>query len=80
MTLIDCSRGVTLRVQVGNGIVQLHTADPSTIEFNSNVAAVKDSIACGPVSPPVAVTITYKRTTDPQYLGEPLRVLFVEKN
>ena len=78
--MIDCSRGVTLQLRVGNGTVRLHTDDPQAIEFNSNIAAVKDSVACGPLNPEVAVVVNYRRTGDPQYLGEPTHVTFVERN
>jgi len=80
LTLLDCTKGVTLRIQVGNGIVQLHTDESASVEFSSDVPAVKDSIGCGPLNPPVAVTVTYKRSADPSFLGEPIRVLFVDKN
>jgi hypothetical protein len=79
LKLIDCSRGVTLRIQVGNGNIDLHSDDPGNIQFISTVAAVKDAITCGPVTPAINVTITYKPGTDGRFLGEPLVVTFVEK-
>ena len=68
-----------MRVRVGNGIVELHTNTPEKVEFMSSVATVKDLIACGVQKPEPAVVITYKRSTDPRFLGEPFHVDFVEK-
>jgi len=76
LTLIDCSKGMDLQVRVGNGIVRLHTETPSSIDFVSYVTEVKDSIGCGPVKPERHVVITYKRSTDPAFLGIPLIVEF----
>src|SRR5262249_41199280 len=80
LILLDCSGGVTLRIQVASGVVQLHSDDPSQVEFTSDVPSIKDSIGCGPINPPVAVTVSYRRTADPAFLGEPIRVLFIDKN
>ena len=33
-----------------------------------------------PINPPAPVTVSYRRSTDPAFLGEPVRVLFVDKN
>lgn len=76
LTMIDCSSGATLRVRVGNGHFELHTADPSRIQFTSYVANVSASIACGPVRPELPVRIRYRRGSDPRFLGEPLAVEF----
>ncbi len=79
LTAIDCSLGMTMRLRVGNGIVELHSDTPEKIEFMSYVAGVSGSIACGSQKPEPPVRITYKRGPDAQFLGEPLRVDFVEK-
>ena len=79
MTLIDCSKGLTLRVRVGNGNVELHTDTPSQIELMSYVSAVTDRIPCGSIKPELPVVIIYKRGTDPRFLGEPLRIDFVDR-
>ena len=80
LSLIDCSKGMTLRIQVGKEVLQLHTDQPTTVEFTSDVPGIKDSIACGPLNPPVPVTVSYRRTGTSAFLGEPIRVLFVDKN
>ncbi len=80
LSLIDCSKGLTLRIQVGKEVVQLHTDQVTEVEFTSDVPGIKDSIACGPLNPPVPVTVSYRRTGTSAFLGEPIRVLFVDKN
>jgi len=70
---------MTMRLRVGNGIVELHSDTPEKIEFMSYVAGVSGSIACGSQKPEPPVRITYKRGPDARFLGEPLRVDFVEK-
>jgi len=79
LNLIDCSKGLTLRIQVGNEVVQLHTDQVTAVQFTSNVPWIKDSIACGPLNPPVPVIVSYRRTGS-AFPGEPIRVLFVDKN
>jgi hypothetical protein len=69
-------KGLTLQVRGGNGFVRLHTETPSKIDFISYVANVKDAIECGPVKPELMVVITYRRASDPSFLGEPLVVEF----
>jgi tetratricopeptide (TPR) repeat protein len=76
LTMIDCTNGMNLHVRVGNGSVQLHTNTPSQIDFVSYVTSVKGEIGCGPVKPELHVIITYKRSADPAFLGEPLIVEF----
>jgi tetratricopeptide (TPR) repeat protein len=76
---INCNQGMTLRVRVGNGIVELHSDDPSKIEFVSYTAAVSGSFNCGQVKTETPVSIVYKAVTDPRFLGEPLRVEFTNK-
>jgi tetratricopeptide (TPR) repeat protein len=76
LTMIDCTKGMSLLVRVGSGTVQLHTDTPSQIDFVSYVTSVKEEIACGPVKPELHVVITYKRSTDPAFLGEPVVVEF----
>jgi tetratricopeptide (TPR) repeat protein len=79
LTVVDCSQGLTLRVRVGNEVVALHSDDPSTIQFMSYTTGVSDSIACGTLKPEPQVLIVYRRGADPKFLGEPIRVEFVEK-
>jgi tetratricopeptide (TPR) repeat protein len=79
LTMIDCSRGLTLRVRVGNGHVELHTNTPEKLEFMSYVAGVSDSIVCGTLKPELPVVIVYRSGREPRFLGEPIRVDFVEK-
>ena len=75
----DCSHGLTLKVHVGNGNVEFHSEDASTIEFISYTTSVKDAFACGTFKSEMPVLIVYKKSSDPRYLGEPLRVEFTEK-
>jgi predicted Zn-dependent protease len=79
LLLIDCSKGMTLRVRVGNGNVELHSDDPSKIEFISYSKTVSDFIACGPVKTELPVLIIYKAGGDARFLGIPLRVEFTGK-
>jgi hypothetical protein len=79
LLLIDCSKGMTLRVRVGNGNVELHSDDPSKIEFVSYSNAVSDFIACGPVKTETSVLIIYRAGGDARFLGTPLRVEFTGK-
>jgi tetratricopeptide (TPR) repeat protein len=76
---VDCSRGLTLRLRVGNGNVEFHADDASRIEFLSYTTAVSDSFACGPAKSEPPVLVVYRRGGDPRYLGEPIRVEFIEK-
>jgi hypothetical protein len=74
---IDCSQGMTLRVRIANSVnVELHSDDPSKIEFVSYSAAVSGSLTCGQFKTDTPVLIVYREATNPRYLGEPLRVEF----
>jgi tetratricopeptide (TPR) repeat protein len=75
----DCTGGMTLRVRLGNGNVELHSDDPSRIEFLSYTTAISDSFGCGPAKSEPPVLIVYRRAADPRYFGEPIRVEFLEK-
>src|SRR5262249_48250208 len=79
LLLLDCSKGMTLRVRVGNGNVELHSDDPSKIEFVSYSNSVSDFIACGPVKTETPVLIIYRAGGDARFLGTPLRVEFTGK-
>jgi len=48
--------------------------------FAELYATVKDTIACGVMQPAIPVAIVYKRTADRRFLGEPLRVDFINPN
>jgi len=76
---IDCSKGMTLRVRVGNGNVELHADDPSKIEFISYTKGVSDFVSCGQLKTALPVTIIYRAGSDPRFLGQPLRVEFTDK-
>ncbi len=76
LMMMDCSHGLTMDVRVGNESVKFHSDDPSKIDFVSFTTDVKSTIACGPVQPEVPVVITYKRSADPSFLGEPIKVEF----
>lgn len=73
---VDCSQGMTMRVRVGNGNVELHSNDPSKINFVSYTSAVSDSFACGQFKTALPVLIVYKAGNDPRFLGEPVWVEF----
>jgi tetratricopeptide (TPR) repeat protein len=75
---MDCSKGATLRLRVGNDVVELHTDTPSQIEFRSYVSSVADSIPCGMVNPEPRVRITYRRAVNPRFLGEPMLIEFIQ--
>jgi len=75
---VDCSTGLTLRVRVGNTTVELHTDMPQQLEFVSYVSTVADSFACGVMKPELPVAIVYRRTANRRFLGEPLRVEFID--
>lgn len=76
---IDCGDGMTLHVRVDNNLVDLHTDDPSKIEFVSFTTNVSDSITCGSLTPALSATIVYRPGSDSRFLGEPVRVEFAEK-
>jgi Tfp pilus assembly protein PilF len=76
---VDCSGGITLHLTVENKSVDLHSDDPSQIEFVSYTTGVSDSIVCGPMKPALPVVVVYRVVGQPQFLGEPIRVEFVEK-
>jgi len=75
----DCRNGLTLRLRVGNGNMELHSDDPSKIEFISFTNAVSDSFECGTLKSPMPVLVVYRRGGDPRYLGIPVRVEFTDK-
>src|SRR5262249_36230393 len=77
---IDCSLGMTLRVKVGDGNVELHADDTSKIEFISYTASLSDSVGCGQLKTQLPVTVIYRAGGDPRFLGQPLRVEFTGKN
>jgi tetratricopeptide (TPR) repeat protein len=79
LVAVDCANGVTLRVRANNTIVELHTSKPAEVEFVSYVTAVKDTFECGPTNPEVPVVITYRRTGDRRFLGEPQKIEFVDR-
>ncbi len=79
LTRIDCRGGVTFRLRMGNGFVELHSEDPDKVEFRSYVSSITGSIPCGAVNPEVPVRIVYRRTSAGNVLGEPLLVEFIEK-
>jgi tetratricopeptide (TPR) repeat protein len=78
LTEVVCSDGLTLRVRVADATVELHTNTPERLEFMSYVATISDTIACGVLKPAVRVAVTYRRTNDRRFLGEPLRVDFIK--
>jgi hypothetical protein len=41
--------------------------------------AVSDSIECGELKAALPVLIIYRRSADPRFLGDPLRVEFTDK-
>jgi tetratricopeptide (TPR) repeat protein len=79
LVFVDCRQGMTLRLRVGNGNVELHTDDPSKIEFVSYTSAVSDSISCGQLKTELPVLVVYRAGADPRFLGQPLRVEFTGK-
>jgi tetratricopeptide (TPR) repeat protein len=79
LTSVECADGVTLHLSADNKVIDLHTDDPSKIEFVSYTAGVSNSIACGAVNPALPVAIVYRPGNEPRFLGEPLRVEFIEK-
>jgi tetratricopeptide (TPR) repeat protein len=77
LLLVDCSQGITLRVRIANNVnVELHSDDPSKIEFVSYSASVSGSFTCGQFKTDTPVLIVYRDSTNSRYLGEPLRVEF----
>jgi len=49
-------------------------------EFVSYVQSVKDSFSCGKMNPEIPIAVIYRRSADRRFLGEPMRVEFVERN
>ena len=74
---LDCSNGLTLRVRTDKGTLDLHSAQPEKIQFLSYTSDVSDNVKCGPRTPGIPVTITYR--PQPSGGGEPLVVEFQSK-
>jgi len=74
---LDCTDGLTLRVRTDKTTVELHSANPDSIQFLSYTPDVSTNIKCGPQNPPAAVTVTYRPV--PGGLGNPLVLEFLEK-
>ena len=66
LTLMDCSGdGVRFRVDSEEQTLWFAAADAEAVSFVSFSSEIRDSIACGEFSPPLAVRITY----DPEFEG-----------
>jgi hypothetical protein len=72
--MLDCSAGLTLRIETDTGTIDLHSATPGDIQFLSYIPDVSASVTCGPRNPGTPVTITYRKET-----REPLVVEFIQK-
>jgi tetratricopeptide (TPR) repeat protein len=77
LILLECTKGLTLRVRTDRGIVELHSPEPDKIQFLSYTADVTDNIKCGPRNPGTPVSITYRPAEKGP--GTPLVVEFLEK-
>jgi Tfp pilus assembly protein PilF len=75
LTLLDCTKGVTLSVTVDGKTVRLFTAQPDRLEFTSYSPDVAGSIACGPV-PQRPVSVTYYPRVFDDSIGEPIAIDF----
>jgi hypothetical protein len=73
LTLLDCTSGLTLHVRTDAQMLQLHSDNPTSIQFLSYVPDVSANITCGPRDPGIPVTITYQKEA-----LEPLVVEFIE--
>jgi tetratricopeptide (TPR) repeat protein len=73
---IECENGITLELRTDRGLVQLHSDTPDKIKFVTFVASSSDSISCGPLQPEAYVSIVYRLTDNPAWLGEPSVVEF----
>ena len=76
LTFLDCANGLTLRIQTGSTTMELHSSNPSQIQFLSYTSNVTDNIQCGSRNPGTPVSVTYRPV--PGGLGEPLVVEFTE--
>jgi tetratricopeptide (TPR) repeat protein len=74
---LDCSNGLTLRVRTDKATLDFHSAQPEKIQFLSYTTDVTDNVKCGPRTPGIPVTITYRPETPGT--PEPLVVEFQEK-
>ena len=74
---LDCSNGLTLRVQTGNNTVELHSSNPDKIQFLSYTSDVGNNVQCGPRNPGVPVNVTYRPVPGGQ--GDPLVIEFPGK-
>jgi hypothetical protein len=68
---VQCGNGITLELRTERGIVRLHSDTPEKIQFVAYVATSTNTISCGPVQPEAYVSVVYRRTDDPAWLGEP---------
>ena len=76
-SLVTHALGLTMRVRTGTATIELHSANPDSIQFLSYTADVNNNIKCGPQNPPAPVTVTYRPV--PGGLGNPLVLEFLEK-
>lgn len=77
LSMLDCSSGLTVVVDVGGKTVRLHSNTPDKIEFVTLSDAVGRSISCGPI-PSLPVTIIFRPDNSGTTLGEPIRIEFTE--
>jgi hypothetical protein len=74
LTGLECTEGLTVLLEVDGSIRRFHTDRPETIEFLGYGGGVGESIACGPLTPALPATITYRPGASEESLGEPLLI------
>jgi len=74
LTMIDCRAGLTLVLRSGDKLVKFYTATPIKLEFTSKVSNAANEAACGYVRPEHRVVVTYRRTSNAAFMGEPIRI------
>jgi tetratricopeptide (TPR) repeat protein len=77
LSMLDCSSGLTVVVDVGGKTVRLHSNTPDKIEFVTLSDAVGRSISCGPL-PSLPATIIFRPDSSGKTAGEPIRIEFTE--
>ena len=72
--MIDCRDGLMLVLRSNDKVVRFQTKTPIKVEFTSKVSNAANDAACGWVRPEQRVVVTYRKSDNPAYLGEPLRI------
>ena len=78
LTAMECAADVIFTLQGADGrVVKLRSGTPDKIEFLRHTTSVNSTISCGTFLG-LLVTITYRPLDNSPFLGDPLRIEFVD--